>query len=159
MFTRPSARRTMGWCGLSRGRVGYDRLLYPVYLVCWGVVKVAPMTEILFTASGLVTRGSELARMMGFPTANIPLDSRAISGTYAGFVFVDGQECPAAVYADSSRKILEAHILDFDGDLYGKKIEIRLVKKITDPQKFEGENELREFIVLKVKEVREYFKL
>lgn len=79
------------------------------------------------------------------------------SGIFAAKVFVDGKEYSAAAYADPSRKILEAHLLDFSGDLYGKEIEIELFEKIRDAEPFSDETSLQAAIAADVAKIREYF--
>jgi len=58
---------------------------------------------------GTVGVGKGYGRTLGFPTANIPLTDASASGIYAAVVRVDGEDFPAAVYADPSRSVLEAH--------------------------------------------------
>lgn len=107
---------------------------------------------------GIVQKGGEYGRRLGFPTANIPLQDATVSGVFAAKVNVDGNEHRAAVYADQRNKVFEAHLLDFDGDLYGKEIEIELLEKIRDDKRFESEEKARETIATDVAAVREQFK-
>ncbi|HEY4517020.1 MAG TPA: riboflavin kinase [Candidatus Paceibacterota bacterium] len=111
------------------------------------------------TYRGVVVRGEGKGVALGFPTANIPLSDRSLSGIYAARVAVKRGEAPymAAVYADQERKLLEAHILDFTDDLYGCEIEIELLKKIRDGKRFEDNAALRVAIVEDIKNVRAYF--
>ena len=104
---------------------------------------------------GIVQKGSEEGRKLGFPTVNIPFDG-ALSGTFAGRVRFDEKDYSAAVYADARRKILEAHILDIHLDLYGKEIEIELLEKIRDDKVFADETEAKATIATDVQKVREY---
>ncbi len=81
---------------------------------------------------GRVERGDGRGRELGFPTANVAVPERIClpaDGVYAGtYVGEDGVERPAAIslgrrptfYAESGLLLLEAHLLDFDGDLYGQ---------------------------------------
>ena len=80
-----------------------------------------------------------------------------LSGIYAARVLVGGREYGAAGFADQERKILEAHILDFSGDLYGKEITIQLLKKIRDSMRFSHDTALRAAIADDVACVRTYF--
>ena len=93
--------------------------------------------------SGIVQKGTKRAEALGFPTVNIPLDDKNVSGVYVAQVFFDGEKYPAAAFADEKRKILEAHIVDVDLALYGKSITIELLKKIRDSRSFENDEELR----------------
>ncbi len=108
---------------------------------------------------GIVQKGSAEARKMGFPTVNVDMGDEPISGIFAAKVFFDGDEYPSAAYADSSRNIVEAHVLDESLDLYGKEIEIELLKKIRDDQQFEDEASLKAAIVSDVVAIRECFDL
>jgi FAD synthase len=111
----------------------------------------------LLVKRGVVMRGKQLGKGLGFPTANIALDSADASGTYAGVVVIAGTEWPAAVYADQEKNLLEAHILGFDGDLYGQEIEVRLLEKLAEPRRFDNPEELRVFVADMVGAVRKYF--
>lgn len=106
---------------------------------------------------GTVQKGGEYGRRLGFPTANILLEGADVSGIFAARVKVSGAEYGAAVYADQRNKVLEAHLLDFDGDLYGKEIEIELLEKIREDKQFESEDEAREAIAVDVAVARDYF--
>lgn len=109
------------------------------------------------TYSGIVQKDLGEGKRIGFPTANIPMTDPH-SGIYAGVVVIVGEKYPAAIYADERRKLLEAHLLDFNTDLYGTAIEITLLKKIRDDAQFTDEESLKEAIARDVEAVREYFK-
>lgn len=80
-----------------------------------------------------------------------------LSGIYAARVLIEGKEYGAAAFADHERKMLEAHIPDFSGDLYGKEITIQLLKKIRDSRKFENDDARRAAISDDMARVRTYF--
>lgn len=110
--------------------------------------------------NGLVIHGENTGTRLGFPTANIALEDTGVSGTYAGTVVVDDILYEAGIYANQHRHILEAHILDFSGDLYGKIITVTLHEKIRDDQEFTSfanEKTLSKTIANDIKRVREYF--
>lgn len=111
----------------------------------------------LFVQSGVVENGTALARGTGFPTANISFEQADISGTYAGRVLVDDTFYQAAVYANQERHLLEAHLLDFTGDLYGKEITVQLLEKIAPAEKFRDLKDRMTFIEWVVAEVKKYF--
>jgi riboflavin kinase/FMN adenylyltransferase len=104
-----------------------------------------------------VQKGTHRGRALGFPTVNIPLDNSAVAGIFAARVIVGGQSYQAAAFADQTRKMLEAHILDADLDLYGKEIEIELLKKIRDSDTFESDEKLRAAIKHDVEEIEKFF--
>ena len=107
--------------------------------------------------TGIVQKGMKRGHALGFPTANISLGDSRVSGIYASRVTFDGKEYPAAAFADHERGILEAHILDFSDDLYGKAITVELLKKIRDNKKFENDDTLRATIAGDVERIRAYF--
>ncbi len=107
--------------------------------------------------TGIVIKGQGRATALGFPTANIVLEDGSMSGIYAAKVKVGDAEYMAAVFADPKRKLLEAHILDFVGELYGKEITIELCEKIRDSNKFSNDKALRLAIEEDIVKVRNYF--
>jgi riboflavin kinase/FMN adenylyltransferase len=107
---------------------------------------------------GVVQKGEERGGALGFPTINIPLEGEHAGGIFAAMVFVDGKEYIAAAYVNNSRHILEAHLLDFSDDLYGKEVEIELLEKIRGDKKFADETSLKQAIADDVAKVREFFK-
>ena len=107
---------------------------------------------------GIVQKGIRRGTVLGFPTINIPLDDTAVSGIFAARVIVDGEAHNAAAFADPSRKILEAYILDAHLDLYGKEVSIELCKKIRESSTFEDEGALKAAIDDDVKSVRLFFR-
>jgi len=107
---------------------------------------------------GVVQKGRKQGTALGFPTINIPLLDTSLSGIFAATVFFADKEYPAAVYVDPSRRVLEAHLLDFSDDLYEKEVDIELLEKIRDDKKFDNGAELKQAIAEDVAKVREYFK-
>ncbi len=108
---------------------------------------------------GVVQRGERRGTVLGFPTANIAYLDDFISGIYAARVRLKKDEASymAAVYADQKRKLLEAHLLDFNDELYGCEIDIVLLKKIRDAAVFGDDIALRAVIKDDIARVREYF--
>jgi riboflavin kinase/FMN adenylyltransferase len=93
---------------------------------------------------GEVTGGAGRGRNLGFPTANITLaDSQVLRhGIYAVRVHVDGAIRHGAAYLgtrptfDDGPAVLETFLLDYDGDLYGKKLEVEFIAYIRDDARF-----------------------
>lgn len=119
-----------------------------------------------FSIKGEVVRGKQLGTDMGFPTCNINPQRRRIPlhGVYACEVRLGDQYRPAAVnigyrptVTESGEALLEAHILDFNEDLYGKTIEVIFRQKIREETKFSGLEALKQQISADVEQVREIF--
>ncbi|MBS0570467.1 MAG: bifunctional riboflavin kinase/FAD synthetase [Proteobacteria bacterium] len=98
-----------------------------------------------FGIGGHVVRGAQLGRKLGYPTANLRLGSRVspVAGVFAVRVHgVQAQSMPGVASlgtrptVDGTEVLLEAHLFDFDGDLYGKKIEVEFVEKLRDEERF-----------------------
>lgn len=93
-----------------------------------------------YTVSGEVVPGKSLGRALGYPTANIKINPRKLlpmSGVYAGISVVDGKESySSAIFVPESQEfnkpIVEAHLLGFSGDLYGKRITVNFVERVSD---------------------------
>jgi riboflavin kinase / FMN adenylyltransferase len=94
---------------------------------------------------GRVVRGRELGRTLGFPTANLRLMRRRppLQGVLAVRVFGIEERALIAVASLGTRPtvegtdmLLEVHVFDFAGDLYGREIEVEFVAKLRDEVKF-----------------------
>lgn len=118
-----------------------------------------------FSIIGKVTRGNQLGRTLGFPTANIqpPADFPLPHGVYAAYARVDGRLHQAVVNLGIKPTLkkqgpnavqLEAHVLDFDERLYGKIIEIYFVRRIRREKQFESIERLAQQIERDVRRTR-----
>jgi riboflavin kinase / FMN adenylyltransferase len=96
---------------------------------------------------GRVVHGTELGRKLGFPTANLRLMRRKppVQGVMAVRVFGIEPEPMQAVASlgtrptvDGKNMLLEVHVFDFAGDLYGREIEVEFVAKLRDEVKFDS---------------------
>jgi riboflavin kinase/FMN adenylyltransferase len=97
--------------------------------------------------SGIVVHGAARGRELGYPTANVELTDyqRPKYGIYAVRVTLDdGSEHPGVASLgvrptfDPPTELLEAHLFGFDGDLYGRAIEVALHAYIREELKFDG---------------------
>lgn len=98
---------------------------------------------------GVVEEGDRRGHKLGFPTANLAVPPRIClpgDGIYAGtFVGPDQLERAAALcvgrrptfYEEAEASLLEAHVLDFDGDLYGEYVKVRFVEWLRQDERFE----------------------
>jgi riboflavin kinase/FMN adenylyltransferase len=98
-----------------------------------------------FAIEGVVQRGDQRGRELGYPTANLSLSDyqRPKYGIYAVRVTLeDGSEYPGVASLgvrptfDPPQELLEAHLFGFEGDLYGRKIEVALHAYIREEKKF-----------------------
>ncbi len=97
-----------------------------------------------YAIGGRVVRGKQLGRTLGFPTANLRFPKTpALSGIYATWVHgVDERPWPSVSSfgtrptVDGVEPLLEAHLFDFSGDLYGRHIEVEFVAKLREELKF-----------------------
>jgi riboflavin kinase/FMN adenylyltransferase len=105
-----------------------------------------------YTIEGSVVQGRKRGKGLGFPTANICPDNELIPphGVYATTVMLDGIAYPSITniglrptFEDSQEVVIEAHVLDFDKDLYGARLRLAFVLRIRDEKKFEGLDALR----------------
>jgi riboflavin kinase/FMN adenylyltransferase len=92
---------------------------------------------------GIVEEGKEKGREIGFPTINIKIGNKVESGVYAGRVILQDKNYQAGIFINHDEDLLEAHIIGFNGDLYGREIEVEIGKKIREVMKFKNEEELR----------------
>ena len=98
-----------------------------------------------YAVGGRVVRGCQLGRTLGFPTANLRFGGKvpALQGVYATRVHGVGDAPWPAVSSfgtrptvDGVEPLLEAHLFDFDGDLYGRRIEVEFVARLRDEEKY-----------------------
>ncbi len=100
-----------------------------------------------FSIGGHVVPGNRLGRELGYPTANLHLRRRSspVEGVFAVRVTVDGETYPGVASLgvrptvnEVPEPLLEAHLFDFAGDLYGRRIRVFFVAKLRDEEKFDG---------------------
>lgn len=106
-----------------------------------------------FEICGLVTHGHQRGRtLLGFPTANLyppPALQLPPNGVYLTYAVIDGVRYPAVTNIGrvptfgEQQVSVEAHLLDFDGNLYGKQMKVELVQSIRFEQKFDSVDALR----------------
>ncbi|MCW3173424.1 bifunctional riboflavin kinase/FAD synthetase [Shewanella subflava] len=119
-----------------------------------------------FILSGKVAHGQKIGRTIGFPTANIALKRKVVPvrGVFAVRLFWDDSDIYEGVANIGFRPTvqgqvcqLEVHLFDFDGDLYGKRVEVELVAKIRDEQPFESLDALKKQILNDANEAKALF--
>ena len=120
-----------------------------------------------FRLAGRVIHGDKRGREWGFPTVNIAMERRRMpfTGIYAVEVFGLEREAVQGVASigvrptvpGPARALLEVHLLDFDADLYGKRIEVGFLEKIRDEEWFESFDALKTQIASDIKHAERLF--
>ena len=122
-----------------------------------------------YRISGKVAHGQKLGRTLGFPTINLPLWSPLpVSGIYAVRVYgVDVAGGSAVVGAASvgvrptvtqnGQPLLEVFLIDFQGDLYGRRVVVEFVKRIRPEEKFDSLEVLTAQMHRDIQAVRDVF--
>lgn len=114
---------------------------------------------------GKVIKGKSRGKDLGFRTANVQLHQAIPEGVYVSTCKVGGEMKRAVSFVGAAETFgetevfAETYIFDFDKDIYGRWISIRLLKKIRDSMKFESKEELVKWIKRDVDEAREYFRV
>jgi len=133
-------------------------------LVCGGeVTEAAGLLGRPYVIRGEVVVGDKRGRSIGFPTANVMPDADAVipaRGVYAGFVHFGEQEYVACTNVGvaptfgRAESRVEAYLLDFEGDLYGRTVDVGFTRRIRGEKKFSGVDELKHQIQRDVEEAR-----
>jgi riboflavin kinase/FMN adenylyltransferase len=122
------------------------------FLLSFGRVRDAAIClKRPYVISGQVIKGMGRGRTLGVPTANIQCHDQMIpaNAVYAGRCNVDGRTYPAAVNIgpaptfDAPAPQIEAHLIGFEGDLYGQTIGVELMDWLRDQRKFANADALR----------------
>ena len=120
-------------------------------LNCGEIRAANQMLGRAYTLSGPVMHGQQRGRAIGVPTANLDAWDEQIvpaNGVYAGWAEVGGARYMAAINIgirptfDEAQLSIEAHLLDFDGDIYGEQLELRFEERLRPERKFEGLDDL-----------------
>jgi riboflavin kinase/FMN adenylyltransferase len=119
-----------------------------------------------YGVEGVVIRGHQRGRSIGFPTANLKPHNRVIPkfGVYATATLIGGIWRRSVTnigvrptFGEELEPSIEAHVLDFDGDLYGDALRVRFLHRIRDERKFSGVDELITQIGRDAERARNYF--
>lgn len=99
-----------------------------------------------------VIHGKKIGRALGFPTANMMIDGYEDigRGVYRSSVTIDGMTYKAMSNigirpsVGGKEVLLETHIIDFKGDLYGRRLRVTLIERIRDEKRFASISDLKE---------------
>lgn len=117
-----------------------------------------------YALSGKVVVGDKLGRQWGFPTANLDVAGLVLPpyGVYSALAKLDGKLYRVALnigvrptVAEGKQLRVEAHLLDFEGDLYGRELDVEISEKLREERKFASPAELQEQIRRDVAAVRQ----
>ena len=127
--------------------------------------KAAEMLGREYSILGTVSRGDNLGKKIGFPTANLSAHSEQFppNGVYFAQAWVNGVlhygvinlGYRPTVSSGKSERVLEIYLLDFDRDIYGEDVEVRFVRHLRPERKFESLESLAQQIELDVRRARE----
>lgn len=116
-----------------------------------------------FQLQGIVAKGAERGRKLGFATANLSKIETLLpkDGVYGGCCTVEGRHYRAAInigpnptFAEDHRKV-EVHLLDFEGQLYGSMLSVDLLIRIRETKAFDSVEQLKSQIELDVETIRQ----
>lgn len=119
-------------------------------LSCGNVSEAGLLLGYSFSLSGIVVHGLKNGRRMGFPTANISLDSDMLQipadGVYSAWATVNGKRYKSmlnigfrpTIDGGTGERTVEAHLLDFDNDIYGERLSVDFVDFIRRERKFDS---------------------
>ncbi|HEV7424063.1 MAG TPA: riboflavin kinase [Candidatus Paceibacterota bacterium] len=100
-----------------------------------------------YIISGKVIRGDGYGRKLGFPTVNLDIGKAKLpqTGVYAGTAVLDNVTYRAGILINPTGKV-EAHLLGYSGDAYGREVTLQINKFLREYKKFETQEELIEQI-------------
>jgi riboflavin kinase/FMN adenylyltransferase len=117
-----------------------------------------------FTLTGTVMEGEHLGARLGIPTANLNYENEIVParGVYVSRAMIENRSYRAATNVgirptfQGTRLTVEAHLLDFTGDLYGARIDLQFFDKLRDEVKFSSADELKLQIRDDIERTRSY---
>lgn len=156
----------------SRGGVTCSSTLVRRMIAEGHMTSAAAVLGYEYFVEGTVVHGRMIGRTIGFPTANVRMedDSKILPrpGAYVATVDLDGKTWPSilnigsnpTVNEESDRVFLEVHLIGFDGDLYGRRIRVNVLRHIRNEVKFDSlvdlQAQLRQDMDFALKVISEY---
>ncbi len=134
------------------------------YLKNGEIEKANAMLGRNFTLRGEVKKGLQNGRKIGFPTANVGVGENIVlplDGVYMGYTKVEGKKYKSLINVGNNPTVngkevtVESHILDFNGDIYGKVIEVEFCRRLRGEIKFESLEALKKQIQRDLEKVME----
>lgn len=115
-----------------------------------------------YSLRGPVVKGYQRGRTIGVPTANLDVRDQLIpaDGVYAARCIIDARAYAVALsigtlptFGPDSQRQVEAHLIDFNGDLYGRTIEVEVLDWVRDQRKFDGVESLKRAIARDIEHI------
>ncbi len=118
-----------------------------------------------FSVTSRVVKGAKKGRMLGFPTANLPIDKKSAipKGVFVTKVHIADNSYLGATNVgtrptfDGKHHVIETHILNYEGDLYGKRITVEFLHKLRDEMRFADIEQLKQQINNDILATRQFF--
>jgi riboflavin kinase / FMN adenylyltransferase len=117
-----------------------------------------------YSVMGIIVKGKQLGRQLGFPTANVAVENEELppNGVYAVQATLTGRDQILHGVANlgvkptlgNEERSLEVYLLDFNEDIYGQEMEVSFLRWVRDERKFSGLDELKAQIARDVEAVR-----
>jgi len=123
--------------------------------------KVARMTGRSFNLSGVVVAGAGRGKKLGFPTANLDINSsQAVpaDGVYASAAYINGRTYPSLTYIGKvptfggGMRVVEVYVFDYEKTLYGREVKVDVVERLRGEMKFQSAEELKQQMAEDVKQ-------
>ncbi|MBI5122806.1 riboflavin kinase [Candidatus Roizmanbacteria bacterium] len=113
---------------------------------------------------GKVQKGHSRGKQLGFPTINFPITEKIAEGIYISQTMIGEKKYNSLTFIGAAQTFdqtdvnAETYIFDFNQDIYGQSVEVWLLKKIRDNEKFESEEKLIEQMEEDKKVAEKWFK-
>ncbi len=133
---------------VQQGQVVCSSTAIRRHLEAGDIAAVEQLMGRCHTLTGVVVKGDQRGRTLGFPTANVASEAELLPkvGVYATRVQIEGEQAWRPSVSNIGRRptfdgahvTVEVHLLDFEQDLYGKRLRVQLVHRLRDEQRFDG---------------------
>jgi riboflavin kinase/FMN adenylyltransferase len=127
--------------------------------------RVQKLTGRPFRLQGRVARGVGRGVKLGFPTANLEIEAEHAlppDGVYVSQAYINDRSYPSVTNIGkrptfgTSERLVEVYLLDYDGELYGRKLEVDILERLRGEKKFDSAEELKKQIAQDVERGRKW---
>lgn len=120
--------------------------------------------------TGIIEHGKGLGHRLGFPTANVHPDGSPelpANGVYAASILLEGEDRPRPCMLNQGvhptvpegKPTIECHLLDYEGDLYGRRVEVEYLHFLRPERRFDGVDALVAQLTRDLTATREWFEI